>query len=99
MATACFVSCVAAGKGCCGNGNEATTANGAMASQPVSIRNLCNGGAKSLLLPGGSPEHRAEVGVDITSAVAYRDPNHSVCVVFFTRMDRAAGQTVAVVVQ
>lgn len=68
MATACFVSCVA-GKGCCVNGNETTTSNGAVANQP-GIRSLCknssppDGVAKSLLLPGGSPEHRAEVGVD-----------------------------------
>ena len=66
MSALCFLSCVA-GKGCCAEAAaaEAIGSTGAKGNSPVAIRKLCaadgGGAAKQLLLPGATPEQRAEV--------------------------------------
>lgn len=58
MAAVSFISCL--------NGESASVEKKAEGSSGLAIRKLCGAGqAKSFLLPGASPEQRAEVGTRI----------------------------------
>lgn len=58
MAAVSFISCL--------NGGSASAEKKAEGSSGLAIRKLCGAGqAKSLLLPGATPEQRAEVGARI----------------------------------
>ncbi|CAM9306002.1 unnamed protein product [Pylaiella littoralis] len=75
---ACFISCVA-GKGCCAEISAGAKANGvAQSTSSLAMRKLCaaadaGGVAKSLLLPGASPEQRAEVDSWLDFAASFSE--------------------------